>query len=122
MKAEVATIPTKSPWTAVTGEDGQVYYWNEGTNETAWEKPVGFVEDADAGLTEEQKKQRTEKVTKLQSISRGRKARKEAAAAKLKKQEDERAALEKEREALRAHEKVRVRGLCLRRPCACCRC
>lgn len=33
--------PAASPWKAATAPDGQVYYYNERTGETQWEKPAG---------------------------------------------------------------------------------
>jgi predicted RNA-binding protein YlqC (UPF0109 family) len=34
--------PTASPWKAATAPDGQIYYYNELTGETQWEKPPGM--------------------------------------------------------------------------------
>ena len=34
--------PSASPWKAATAADGQVYYYNERTGETQWDKPIGF--------------------------------------------------------------------------------
>ena len=34
--------PAASPWKAATAADGQVYYYNERTGETQWDKPIGF--------------------------------------------------------------------------------
>lgn len=31
-----------SPWTIVSTEGGQRYFWNESTNETSWEQPPDF--------------------------------------------------------------------------------
>jgi len=31
-----------SPWKAATSPDGQVYYYNEKTNDTTWDKPAGM--------------------------------------------------------------------------------
>lgn len=84
----------KSPWVATTGEDGGVYYWNQDTDETSWDKPAGYVEPS-ASLTPEEEKARAEKIVKIQSMSRGRKARKEAAA-KQEQIEAEKAKLEAE--------------------------
>lgn len=41
----------KQPWTAVKADDGQVYYWNQNSDETAWDKPPGFVDEASVQKT-----------------------------------------------------------------------
>jgi len=85
----------KSPWSKVQGEDGSSYYWNQDTDETAWDKPDGYVSGADSGLSEAEQKERTEKIVKMQNIARGRKARKEAVAKKAQKQKEEQEKLDK---------------------------
>jgi hypothetical protein len=94
LREEVKSKAPASPWVATTGEDGGVYYWNQETDETSWDKPAGYVEPS-ASLTPEEEKARAEKIVKIQSMSRGRKARKEAAA-KQEQIEAEKAKLEAE--------------------------
>lgn len=42
----------KQPWTAVKADDGQTYYWNQRSDETAWDKPPGFIDDASVTKTQ----------------------------------------------------------------------
>jgi hypothetical protein len=36
------SVSTASPWKSATSPDGQVYYYNEQTGATQWDKPAGF--------------------------------------------------------------------------------
>lgn len=37
-----AVVVQESPWKSATASDGQVYYYNEKTGESQWEKPPGM--------------------------------------------------------------------------------
>jgi len=41
--APAAPVPAASPWKTATAGDGQIYYYNEVTGETQWEKPAGML-------------------------------------------------------------------------------
>ena len=40
---QYGAVPNASPWRAATAADGQVYYYNQITQETQWDKPPGML-------------------------------------------------------------------------------
>ena len=110
LRAQVAqATPSDSPWMAVTDDSGKTYYWNQDTDETSWDKPAGFVEpNGDSGLSAAEEKERMDKIIKIQSISRGRKARKEMNEKKNQKREEDQRRQEQERKKKEQEEQARL--------------
>lgn len=50
LEEQVEKIPSQDPdseWTEVVDDEGNIYYYNEGSGQTSWEKPNGFDNEAE---------------------------------------------------------------------------